>query len=118
MPDPDRTQKEINIQNDTITNTVDKWNSRCYMSPVIPTGKVSCMSIKYVKGADNGKGARTLMFGVSGEDYDVKGEFLGSLEKDWSIHLYDGYIFHDEINKDKDKPEGQKLLGTSYGYRS
>ena len=96
MPSPDRTSKEITIQNDIITCTDDKGHnhSRCYLGPLIPSGIVSWTTIKYVKGADNGQGVHTMMIGVSKESHHVKKRFLGWLEKDWSMSLDAGYTFH------------------------
>jgi len=65
---------------------------------------MSCISIKYVSGADNAMGTHLLMFGVSKENFkEIKN--LGELESDWSIHLEDGCIYHNEVNKDNNKLE-------------
>ena len=87
MPDLEKTAKEITIKKDIITSTDD--SRRCYMGPKIPTGKVSCISIKCVKSVDDKQGGISLLIGVSKESH-TNDQFLGYLKQDWSLSLQNG----------------------------
>ena len=52
------------------------------------------------------------MFGVSKETQNEK-MILGLMKNEWSMHLFSGWIYHDENNKEKGQPRGN-----SYGYMS
>ena len=73
------------------------------------------MSINYLKGAENDKGAIGLKFGVTKEEDHEEGGFLEMLEMDWSISIDNGLTFH---NGEKEQIKKWKFKGTTYGYWS
>lgn len=73
------------------------------------------MTIKYLKSDLNKDDF--LYFGVSKENHNSE-SYLGSLQFDWSVNLYDGNIYHNQHNKDQNKDKQDKDFGTVYGYYS
>ena len=59
----------------------------------IPEGQVSRLAIKYLAGDEDLK-AYGMMLGVSKESH-TSNKKLGYLKQDWSIHLWNGNIYHD-----------------------
>jgi len=82
----------------TVTSTCDKENMRCLMYPEIPEGKLSMMTIWYLKG-DKDRDAIGIFFGVSKENHNTP-YYLGGLTSDWSISLFIGWTHHDEFNRE------------------
>ena len=66
-------------------------NCRSYMSPCVPIGCVSSVTIQFIA---EGETRSALMFGISKQRF-TEGTYLGSMKQDWSIDLHRNGKYND-----------------------